>query len=78
MPRLRSQTLRVPLHCGYREHPQNSPRGPFRFTIGAPHFGHFTLASAVAFRFPLTDERALYVALVGGGAATWATMRPTR
>lgn len=36
---LRSQTLRVPLHSGYREHPQNSPRGPFRFTIGEPHFG---------------------------------------
>jgi len=29
MPAMPSHTFRVPLHPGYREHPPNSPRGPF-------------------------------------------------
>src|SRR5208282_1405603 len=30
------------LHFGYAEQPRNSPKRPRRFTIGEPHFSHFS------------------------------------
>src|SRR5215831_13391068 len=52
--------LRVPLHAGYLEQPQNSPRALVRLTMGAPHLGQLTFGSGcLAVEAPRREARFL-------------------
>ncbi len=51
--------LRVPLHLGKVEQPQNSPRGPVRLIIGASHFGQRGAFGSIAAGVLLVAVRAV-------------------